>query len=580
MASGRVKGGVRRSQLITTYGVGAVVALGDESFMVAGIDRWPVDLSRMMFHEPRLERQLGVQGFVQPPASDGGNDVPIVRFPIVYFCSECHRLERHGFFTSFNDNKCNTCGVPLIPSRFVVVCENGHIDDFPYFEWVHKEKGSSPSEKQQHMMKIEAGGASASLSDIVVSCSCGKSSTMYGAFSRDALKGVKRCTGRRPWLGDNVECDKTPRTLQRGASNVYFAVVRSALSIPPWSEGAFKVINQYWRVLEHIPDVALRPTIEGMGIAAGTFYSVDDLVLAVRQRRSGQTTPPTANYDETMLRLQEYEALMRGKAEVSRTQDFVCVPASGTSVEVEQWFERVMMVTKLREVRALQAFTRLLPPESADPPERRAALTKETMDWLPAVEVLGEGVFLHIQDDRLSAWETRPEVVARVQQIQTHYLARCASYGTSPIRTVTPRFVLIHTLAHVLINQWSLDAGYPAASLRERLYVSDEMAGLLIYTATTDSAGSLGGIVAQSELSRLQASLREAIANASWCSADPLCIEADAAGTDALNLAACHACVLLPEVSCEEANVFLDRALLVGTPEDTSLGFFVELLER
>jgi hypothetical protein len=139
--------------------------------------------------------------------------------------------------------------------------------------------------------------------------------------------------------------------------------------------------------------------------------------------------------------------------------------------------------------------------------------------------------------------------------------------------------VLIHTFAHVLIDQMSLDAGYPAASLRERLYVDDDMRGLLIYTATSDSAGSLGGIVAQGAPDRLASLVREAVNRAAWCSADPVCIEATATGADGLNMAACHACTLLPEVSCEERNMLLDRALLVGTPRATQLGYFVDLLE-
>jgi hypothetical protein len=138
---------------------------------------------------------------------------------------------------------------------------------------------------------------------------------------------------------------------------------------------------------------------------------------------------------------------------------------------------------------------------------------------------------------------------------------------------------MIHTFAHVLIDQMSLDAGYPVASLRERLYVDEDMRGLLIYTATSDSAGSLGGVVAQGASERLEGLVREGVNRAAWCSADPVCIEARVTGADGLNVAACHACALLPEVSCEERNMLLDRALLVGTPETPELGYFVELLE-
>lgn len=574
----RNKGTVRRSQLITTYGVGAIIAAKDESFMVAGIDQWhvgPIDIN-----EPRLERQLRVQGFVLPPATDGGADIPVVRFPTVYSCPSCRRLAPHKFFSRPVDNRCNLCALPLVPSRFVVACKHGHIDDFPYFEWVHKDKGPRAGDEVKHELRIEAGGVSAALRDIVISCSCGKSSTMHGAFGRDALKPVKKCTGKRPWLGDSQECSETPRTLQRGASNVYFAIVRSALSIPPWSEGAFKVINNHWSVLKNIPEVALAPTIQGMQLNKGTDFTVDDLVLAVKQRKEREIEGEP-DKDEEGLRKEEYEALVLGKAEDPKSkQDFVCVPADQIDATVAEWFDRVMLVKRLREVRVLEKFTRLLPPDPTTPEDERAPLSSEPQHWLPAIDVLGEGVFLRLNETRLQAWETRPEVRARADKIDRNYAERFARFDTAPDKVITPRLLLIHTLAHVLINQWSLDAGYPAASLRERLYVSKEMCGLLIYTATTDAAGSLGGVVAQADAKRLNESLREAITRTAWCSADPLCIEADAAGVDSLNLAACHACVLLPETSCETANVLLDRGLVVGTPDRPDLGFLAPLLEE
>ena len=139
--------------------------------------------------------------------------------------------------------------------------------------------------------------------------------------------------------------------------------------------------------------------------------------------------------------------------------------------------------------------------------------------------------------------------------------------------------LLVHSLSHSLINQWSLECGYPAAALRERLYVSDAMAGILIYTATTDSAGSLGGVISLAETNRLAATFVGAVQTAGWCSSDPLCIEAVAAGVDSLNLAACHACLLLPEVSCEHSNVFLDRVMLVGTADSPELGLYSNLGE-
>src|SRR5215204_6249240 len=147
-----IKGTVRRSQLITTYGVGAVVAVEDESFMVAGIDRWPD--GELDLHEPRLERRLEVQGFRQPPAREDRPDVPVVRYPRWYSCPKCRRLDDHRTLAgAFDSNKCARCHRTLVPSRFVVVCAKGHISDFPYRRWVHE--GAAP-DGDAHDLFIEA----------------------------------------------------------------------------------------------------------------------------------------------------------------------------------------------------------------------------------------------------------------------------------------------------------------------------------------------------------------------------------------------------------------------------------------
>jgi len=563
------KGSIRRSQLITTYGVGAIVAVEDESYMIAGLDRWATNGPDLQ--EPRLERELRVPGFVLPPATEKGLDIPVVRFPTMLSCPSCKRLETDRFFATYEKNTCNMCDQRLIPSRFIVACRRSHIDDFPYFKWIHS--GTPRTETTKHEMTIETAGNSASLRAVQLLCSCGKRATMEGSFGKHALQGVTTCTGRRPWLASaKEECAEIPMTLQRGASNVWFPVLRSSLSIPPWSEGAFKLLNKFWQMLRHLPDDALKPAFEGMHIAEGTPYSVADLVLAVQQRRrrENEVGPIT---DEAM-KAQEYEALVKGRQGGGGGEEFVCVPAPELGTFVTQWFERVMVVKRLREVRVLESFTRLFPPSPADPPEYRGALFVDNPGWLPAMEVTGEGVFLQFKGQALSRWEKAVATRDRASSIDGNYARTFKEKGSTPPRTITARLLMLHTFAHSLINQWSLDSGYPASSLRERLYASNEMAGVLIYTATSDSAGSLGGVIAQADPGRLDASVQEALDRVSWCSADPLCSESVAAGVDSLNLAACHACILVPEVSCEEMNLLLDRGLLIGTPAAPTLGLF------
>ncbi|GII52786.1 hypothetical protein Pth03_11750 [Planotetraspora thailandica] len=575
--SGNSIGGVRRAQLITTYGVGALIAVESNSYMIAGIDRWPdaMDGNENVVHEPRLQQQLRVSGFRLPPSSqyDGRGDVPVIRFPVFHSCPESGTLKEHWKWGNHRGTaKCKVHDRELVPSRFVVCCTNGHIDDFPYFRWVHA--GSPPGSASEHEMTIESAGRSAALRDIVIACSCGKRVSMEGALSRGALKGIARCTGRRPWLGSdqNQECNEVPRGMQRGASGVWFSEVRSAISIPPWSEAIHKLIEKHWKALGKTRH--LRDTIEDMDLARGKSFGIDEIMKAVEQRR--RIEAGLEDYANADLKAEEYEALIRTTPETARDQDFVCVPAENLEMDPALAVAQTMRVKRLREVRVLEAFTRIEPPSPADDRKRLASLYREDErpDWLPAIEVIGEGVFLRLDQERLAEWESRPEVTERVAPLDRGYRQRFWDRGTEPDRVITPRLVLIHTLAHAIINEWSLDSGYPAAALRERLYTSNSMAGLLIYTATSDSAGSLGGIVAQVESGDLDGSIRRAIERVSWCSADPLCIETQTSGVDNLNRAACHACVLLPETSCEEYNTLLDRALLTGLHENNSVGFF------
>lgn len=563
-----VKGSVRRSQLVTTYGVGSIIALGDESFMVTGIDRWGIGEPNL--HEPRLERELMVNGFVVPPASDGA-DIPVVRFPRWYSCPKCRRLDEHRKLTTFESNTCGDCTRTLVPSRFVMVCPKGHIADFPYVRWVHE---GSPADGVPHSLTIEARGATASLRDILIKCSCGRSRTMDKAFDRYALQNVTRCFGNRPWLtGEQEGCDQQVRALQRGASNVWFGSHRSVISIPPWSDAAFQLLDKHWDIFRALPPAALPPAIEAVGVAAGTGYTIADLVEAVheRKRRQEGATGPTS---EEEIRRDEYRALIAGQADKPRSQ-FAAYEVERSPL-LAGVIAKVMLVTRLREVRALQGFSRILPGGGAD---ALAPLFASDPRWRPAIEVRGEGLFLVIDENRLAAWEEQAGVVERVRELDRRYASRARRWGHEPDREITARLVVLHTLAHALIDQLALDAGYPAASLRERLYVAPDMHGLLIYTATTDSAGSLGGLVAQGEPVRLEHAVISAMARAAWCSADPVCVETEAQGADGLNLAACHACALLPETSCEEMNTLLDRALLIGTPEASALALFGDLLE-
>ncbi|WP_127360885.1 DUF1998 domain-containing protein [Actinacidiphila soli] len=590
-------GEIRRAQLITTYGVGAMIAVENESFIISGLDSWNVSEAPWIW-EPRLARPLGVKGFRLPPAPDpdlATDGVRAARFPLMYSCPECRALQPFRKFNSpAGKAECSTCQEDLVPSRFVMACAHGHLDDFPYWKWVHRDTEHAGGGLCGGELRFRADGSTASLRAVLISCSCGaKEVSMEGAFRRQALKNLGvRCSGRRPWIKGAPAggCEEPPRTLQRGSSSVWFPVVHSALSIPPWSDGLTKVVAPIYDKLkdESPADILAYLRIEKILDHHPEYTPAEVVALVEKLKREDAELADEpvveSSARETIYR-EEYLSLQTDhpEREEAGSQDFVCEPpAAGNSALQEQYgLDQVMLVKRLREVRALQTFTRVEEPSAADDVRRRAPLSaaKPKLDWLPAIEVSGEGVFLRLDDSRLKEWEQQPGPLARAQRIhESHTTLLRERAGDSdkpvPVSPASPRYLLLHTLAHVLINEWSLDGGYPAASLCERLYVADDMAGILIYTATSDSAGSLGGIVAQGEPGRLEIALRSALQRAEWCSNDPLCMESEASGTDSLNLAACHACVLLPETSCETNNTLLDRAALIGAPDGSAVGFF------
>ncbi|MGC8920729.1 DUF1998 domain-containing protein [Streptomyces griseoaurantiacus] len=588
------KGAVRRAQMITTYGVGSMVAVDSESFIVAGTDSWNVT-DAPVIDEHRLARALGVKKFRLPPASDdkSKDGVHVRRFPLWHSCPSCNSLEHVSAFNSPpRKNECGDCQEDLVPSRFVMACEHGHIDDFPYWKWAHRNnRDEGTTGHCGGKLRMRTSGRTASLRSILISCSCGVPEvSMEGAFRSSALANLRvRCTGKRPWLKDApVEsCSEPPRTLQRGSSMAWQPLVRSALSIPPWSDGLAGRLAEHWDELRKLNRSGLEIYLKALTLREKEEIPVAAVLeLLEAERHEEAEAGEEADHDSRYLALrkQEYRRLQVGNAErdQTRAEQFVCEPPTTSSpVLAELGLTTPMLVKRLREVRALKSFTRVHAPDS-HAEVHEAPLSLADLDWLPAMEVLGEGVFLRLDEMRLDTWSAEVAVADRVKRIRDRHNRALRERASDPKVVLespaTPRMVLLHTLAHILINEWSLEAGYPAASLRERLYADDSMAGMLIYTATSDSAGSLGGLVAQGEPSRLARTLRSALRRAEWCSADPLCMESEAGGAGSVNLAACHACVLLPETSCEQNNGLLDRALLVGTPESPGIGFFGEAI--
>lgn len=547
------KGGkLRPSQLITTFGPGAVVDLPDDSVMIAGIDEWP---QGPVIHEHRLEQALGVDYFRMPSLKKPGGDIPCVRFPKHLVCSnrECGLI---GW-----KKKCPECGSDTYPARIIVICAAGHADEFPWNWWVHR---GQPC-KGKPVLRLENQGQTAALSDLVVQCStCGKKQSLAGALGPKALTNFT-CSGTRPWLINAAaeHCSEPPRSVLRGASNVYFSSLLSALSIPPWSNPIQIVLNDHWQTIQHIPPTTLRPVIQSIPDMAG--FNIDDVMQAINERRSGTTTPISLRKDEFMA--------FRNPGNGITDPDFQ-IRAEPVPAPFAPEITQVVLAARLREVRALQGFTRIDPPDAEDSNQPLADIMLNPQTWLPAVEHRGEGIFVEFPLDRIEAWEARAAVQGRVRNLNQAYATWRQQRGLPLAAPLLPRLILVHTLAHLFIRQLALDCGYSSSSLRERIYAGVDMCGLLIYTASADSDGSLGGLVQQGHTHRFAATLQALLESARWCSSDPLCTEHDPTRTGKLNGAACHACSLVSETSCELGNRFLDRALVCDLAGVAGTGYF------
>ncbi|MCL1984933.1 MAG: DUF1998 domain-containing protein, partial [Betaproteobacteria bacterium] len=300
------------------------------------------------------------------------------------------------------------------------------------------------------------------------------------------------------------------------------------------------------------------------------------IVCGAGEKEQGQQT--AGDDAETRFRRQEYDTLVTA----ADFEQLVLEPADLSQYKpvFSQFFDHITLIPKLRETRAFSGFTRVFADTSRDLSSLQRMLRLNDEKWLPAYMVFGEGIFLTLKEQQLQRWEALSEIHSRILGLVTRYHdLRQARHLRD--RQIGPRYVLLHTLAHLLINRLTFECGYSSAALRERLYVSESrdnpMAGILIYTAAGDAEGTLGGLVRMGKPGRLEPLLEHAITRAQWCSADPVCMEIgqrSGQGPDSLNLAACHGCCLVPETACEEFNRLLDRGLVVGTFENPAIGFF------
>ena len=599
-------GTIRPSQAIHSYGVGSLIDLPNLSVMVGGLDRWDTTRQEVVTEDRLLDAvraRVGPQVEAlralpsEPQTTTNPYDewarvgVPVTVFPRWLRCTACNRLfpvasgalkldhNPHRIdWTRYTHPNCDRARKPppAVPARFVAGCPEGHLDDFPWVRFAHDGVPTCPNP----ILRVNDIGSGGRATDLLVTClSCGAKSTLAKAFGPAATGIMPQCRGRHPHLGRASEpCAQQLRTMVLGASNMWFNSSVSVLSLPVGGGSLNQLVYDYWDAFAKMPvkDV-LTYALSSDRVLAAAFagYDLDEVWDAIEARRAGGK--PVSGTD---VRGPEWAALTAG-SQGQTSPHFEAEPI-GAPTEFSTTIAGVTLAHRLRVVTALCGFTRISAGEPGDGRATAPLESKGSPTWVPVVENRGEGIFLRLDETAVQAWEANAfDNPLFVSMRRAHRDWRQAR-GLDPTEGWPgERFVLLHSLSHALINELAIECGYSSASISERIYSRgpaegpEPMAGILLYTSAPDAEGTLGGLVNLGQASELGPILRRALERSGLCSSDPLCAdhEPDAA-TSAIHGAACHACLLVAETSCERGNRYLDRSLLVDTFRHTALELF------
>jgi hypothetical protein len=594
----RPHGQVRNSQVVTTFGPGSLLDLPNHSVIVGGLDHW-IGAGEEV-HEPRLVEKLkrilalpALKLFAPPPDSDDPTapktGITAWQFPEWFITQDLepgdgaggvrarrlvHRkgLTKGRFYGE--DRKYH----PVVPIRFVRACRKGHIGDIDWYGFVH----GGATECRGRPLWVDERGTSGDLAEIVIRCACRRERRLSDA-TVPAKRLLGQCDGSRPWLGPDTReaCSEPNRLLVRSASNAYFAQVMSVIALPDRNESLEKAVNQVWSYLEvaESADDVRRERKKSLVKAALEGFSDEEVWKEVQARRGAGGEAPAKSVKQA-----EFEVLSATKDEVGQDTpdgDFYAraLPRTAWDGPRAGAVERVVLVHRLREVTAQVGFTRF---EAVTPGingeldilAEPAPLARE-VTWLPAVENRGEGVFIQFRKPALDGWLSRPEARERERRLRAGFESWLKEHPHSRREFPGLCYFLLHSLSHLLLTAVALECGYPASSIRERVYALESGYGILLYTGSPDAEGTLGGLVEAGR--RVGHHLRAALELGRLCSNDPVCAQHDPANPHErrfLHGAACHGCLLVAETSCEQHNDFLDRALVVPTVEDLGAEFF------
>lgn len=633
---------IRSGQLIAPFGPGSLYTDKNGSpNLICGLDFWykkendnqkwtiiEAAANKYTIDEPRLSELLKIPTFRHPPQSVISESelsklsIQTHRFPRWYYDNNSGKLKKFNLESKkleVYDKK-----TQWRPVRFISVCTNGHLSDFPWKSWC-----GCICQDEDGLKLHDSGGPD--LSSVRVTCTtCKKSKTLAGAMSfkvdeatqsisESGLHSAKiHCSGERPWLGYTSEsCLEKPVAVLVNQSNIYFGRTISSIYLPELNSN--QEITSIQKILNaHEDTVNKVKMMDRMGMQSDALAKLKSILKphfsqlpddeVIRQafesggrgdKASLKISPPLAeDSQELAFRRAEYN-ILRNEVPAEKSDELRIITSSPPKSCIK-WFNKINLVERLRETRVFYGFDRLIRKHSPLNGMPRAAITQlfltvpenEEEWWLPAVKNYGEGIYVEIKEDAIKEWiNTNSDwLKKRLDSTFVNGLAE-QDFLNPPLRASdqnwewAARYLLVHTLSHIMINQMVFESGYSSAALKERIYVSNDvkapMAAFLIFTASGDSEGSLGGLVRLGREELFEPLISKAISRASWCSADPVCSEnMGGSGSQKTNKSACHACVLLPETACETINSGLDRAMVVGIPENQKVGFLSELLNQ
>ena len=582
-----IKHDLRLSEVITPFGVGAIVDVRGESLIAADTSWWEKKYAAKISCD-RLVARIGAGELREPPTHAGrtAKDTPALdywRFPAWRFCERCTKLTKiTGKERGRWVNRCE-CGGHLVPMRYVAVCKKGsHIQDIPWFMWAHRGSDASVTEAvrvcraYKELRFIRSSSHGEGLASLRVFCNgCKRSRSLSDIVTPDALArdGIK-CDSRQPWEAEDsvsTPCEHHLVAVQRGATGNYLAERLSALDIPEERPESIELVA---KVRNHVLFEMLLndnggPLTSALADQIGNDLGVtkEDVLIVAGADPSDDETP--------LLDLKDGDwGAFSKKLEQGRDRsasDFVVdgwAPSDETPGpdELKQLVAGVGQVRRVREVRALLGFRRHDP--DADLIGADLGPDRRRRPVYPAIELFGEGIFLRFSEEAVAKWERDAAVQARANILIGRRSQRAWAHR---LDLPEPRYIALHTLSHLLIRRLAFASGYSSASLQERIYANssrpDHTAGILIYTAAGDAQGTLGGLVRLGAPDKLIPMIIAALDDADVCSNDPVCIESDRQGSAQLNLSACHGCSLISETSCESRNLLLDRQLVLGGTE-------------